>query len=60
MNRAAKDNALLRNILQVDTRTVSVKAHTRIKESISIVLYAVGIAVIWFLCLAAPAGALWR
>lgn len=57
MNRTIDDNALLQCILRVEFSTKLARAF---KASAAMGLYAIGIAFVWYLCLAAPAGALWR
>lgn len=57
MNRASNDNALLQGIQRLE---ISAKLARALKAGSAMGLYVVGIASVWYLCLAAPAGALWR
>ncbi|WP_244828466.1 hypothetical protein [Caballeronia sp. TF1N1] len=54
MERAINDNDLLRDVERLQD------ANTLIKAVGIGSLYAIAIACVWFLCVAAPAGALWK
>ncbi|MDR5761924.1 hypothetical protein [Caballeronia sp. LZ035] len=54
MNRVLNENALLRDVERLQD------ANTLIKAVGVGSLYAIGIACVWFLCVAVPAGALWK
>lgn len=54
MNRVLNDNALLRDAERIQD------ANTILKGICVASLYGIGIACGWFLCVAAPAGALWK
>ncbi|SAK65794.1 hypothetical protein AWB80_03106 [Caballeronia pedi] len=54
MQRVLNDNALLRDVERLED------ANTLIKAVGVGSLYSIGIACVWFLCVAAPAGALWK
>jgi hypothetical protein len=54
MNRAFNDNSLLRDVERLQD------ANRLIKAVGVIGMYGMSIACVWFLCVAAPAGALWK